>query len=157
MNIGVKTPAPLCPSNCLSCDCLLVFPRDDNYHRQDIFAHETGHAIDNVCAKVLIPGFPAAKKDAYDHAKRTGLWNNTYSMRNSGEYFVRMRNILSVSSRVIPSCLFVCLSVPLYDCVSVCRPYLPVCINFIPVYSFACPFTGLSVSLNIITLSELPY
>ena len=114
MNIGVKTPGPLCPSNCLSCDCLLVFSRDDNYHRQDIFVHETGHAIDNVCAKVLIPGFPAAKKDAYDHAKRTGLWNNTYSMRNSGEYFVRMRKILSVSSRVISFlliCLFVCPSV----------------------------------------------
>lgn len=114
MNIGVTTPAPRCPSNCLSCGCLLVFSRDDSYHRQDIFVHETGHAIDNVCAKVLIPGFPAAKKDAYDHAKRTGLWNNTYSMRNSGEYFVRMRKILSVSSRVISFlliCLFVCPSV----------------------------------------------
>ena len=153
MNIGVTTPAPRCPSNCLSCDCLLVFSRDDNYHRQDIFVHETGHAIDNVCAKVLIPGFPAAKKDAYDHAKRTGLWNNTYSMRNSGEYFVRMRKILPVTS-FLPICTSVRLTLRLILCLSVC---LPVGLISMSVCLSVCLSVRLSVCLSVSAYEFLVY
>lgn len=147
LNVGERiTHRPLHPSHCLSVDCLLVFSSHDRYHSEDIFLHETGHAIDNVCAKVVIPGYLAAKKDAYDYAKRTGLWNNTYSIRNSGEYFVRMRKILSeFPCDFLSAYLSVCLSL----CMTVCLSAGLICLSVLILFPYSFLFTHLPVRLPV--------
>ena len=73
-----------------------MFSSKDRYHQEDILLHETAHAIDSLGARVIIPGFDATRRELYANAKAKGLWNKTYAISNSAEYFVSMMKILSM-------------------------------------------------------------
>ncbi|KAK7090226.1 uncharacterized protein [Littorina saxatilis] len=66
----------------------LLCTKTDRYPKEDIFLHEAAHAVDLIAARIAIPTFLKAKEDAFKNAKAKGLWDNTYAMTNSVEYFV---------------------------------------------------------------------
>ncbi|WP_163200259.1 MULTISPECIES: anthrax toxin lethal factor-related metalloendopeptidase [Bifidobacterium] len=64
------------------------------YTNENILIHEFGHAIklgglDTMADQTLANRFYAA----YAHAKKTGLWANTYAYQNSDEFFATMAAI----------------------------------------------------------------
>ncbi|KAK7090941.1 uncharacterized protein [Littorina saxatilis] len=65
----------------------LLCQRNDRYHPEDIFLHESAHAVDLIGAWAAIPGFRPAVNNAFRHANVTGLWDNTYAATNALEYW----------------------------------------------------------------------
>ncbi|KAK3773272.1 hypothetical protein RRG08_053657 [Elysia crispata] len=59
----------------------------DNYRSQDIMVHELSHCIHFLGAAVGIQGWDGRLRAAYAHAKKTGLFEDTYFMENAQEYF----------------------------------------------------------------------
>ena len=57
------------------------------YRCEDIFIHEFAHSIHNLGLVFAYPGFQAELDAAYSNARRSGLWTNTYTVKNTQEYF----------------------------------------------------------------------
>lgn len=58
----------------------------DRYYDESIMVHEFGHNVD-FGARRAYPEFEEALLAAFENAKNTGLWKDTYSMSNDAEYF----------------------------------------------------------------------
>lgn len=65
---------------------LLCYPAD-RYRGEDIFIHEFAHSIHKLGLVFVYPDFQRQLDTAYNIARRTGLWRNTYAITNSDEYF----------------------------------------------------------------------
>ena len=65
---------------------LLCLPRD-KYTGENILIHEFAHLIDMVGLRGTDPEFFNKLNQAYNHAKETGLWKNTYAISNVAEYW----------------------------------------------------------------------
>ena len=65
----------------------LLCESGDRYYNEDIFLHEFVHGIHNLGATGAIPTFDGRLRAAYNSARRTGLWRNTYAMSTDREYF----------------------------------------------------------------------
>ncbi|KAK3773275.1 hypothetical protein RRG08_053660 [Elysia crispata] len=59
----------------------------DRYRSQDIMVHELSHCNHFLGAAVGIQGWDGRLRAAYAHAKKTGLFEDTYFMENAQEYF----------------------------------------------------------------------
>jgi hypothetical protein len=59
----------------------------DRYLGENIFVHEFSHTIKVLGIQPMDPSFGTKVQQAYDRAKRKGLWANTYSMANADEYW----------------------------------------------------------------------
>jgi cyclophilin family peptidyl-prolyl cis-trans isomerase len=72
------------------CSCgeenLLGFPGDP-YASENILIHEFGHAIANVGMRAIDPGFRERLREAYEQARKAGLWERTYAGSNVEEYW----------------------------------------------------------------------
>ena len=55
---------------------------------EDIVIHEVSHGLHLLGANYVISGFEERVKAAFNAAKQSGRWANTYSMSNDHEYFV---------------------------------------------------------------------
>jgi len=58
----------------------------ERYYSESIMVHEFGHNVDFALRRVDTK-YKKALSDAFENAKNTGLWKDTYSMSNSEEYF----------------------------------------------------------------------
>lgn len=61
--------------------------KGDRYRQENILIHEFNHAIHQQGLRIVDPTFNLRLKKAYDHAKATGLWKETYLMENPAEYW----------------------------------------------------------------------
>lgn len=60
----------------------------DRYRGDDIFFHEASHGVAEVAIRGGgIPGFYDRLLTQFNYVKRIGLWQNTYAMTDSREYF----------------------------------------------------------------------
>ncbi|PIK56731.1 hypothetical protein BSL78_06373 [Apostichopus japonicus] len=60
--------------------------RSDGY-REDIFLHEFAHGIHKIALTTAVAGFNSRLTNAYNSARRRGLWQNTYADDTVDEYF----------------------------------------------------------------------
>jgi len=58
----------------------------ERYRTESIIVHEFAHNVDFALRRVN-KEFADSLKSAFRHAKRTGLWEGSYSMSNDAEYF----------------------------------------------------------------------
>jgi hypothetical protein len=65
---------------------LLGFPGDP-YSTENILIHEFSHTIHSHGLADLIPDFDARLQNAYDNARKAGLWKGTYAATNAAEYW----------------------------------------------------------------------
>lgn len=65
---------------------LLGFPGDP-YDKENLLIHEFAHGMHSQALKHLDPTFQARLQSAYDQAKAEGLWEGTYAITNSAEYW----------------------------------------------------------------------
>ena len=65
---------------------LLGYPGDP-YATENILIHEFAHAMDEMGLRTIDPQFADKLRRAYDHARETGLWKNTYAATNPNEYW----------------------------------------------------------------------
>lgn len=65
---------------------LLCFPGDP-YSTENILIHEFAHTIHQMALSVLDPTFDKRLRAAYEHAKASNLWPNTYAITNRDEYW----------------------------------------------------------------------
>lgn len=59
----------------------------DPYRGENILIHEFSHGIHEIALADLDKDFDARLQDAYQEAKRAGLWKGTYAMTNHKEYW----------------------------------------------------------------------
>ncbi|MBN8665964.1 MAG: hypothetical protein J0M30_00585 [Chitinophagales bacterium] len=59
----------------------------DRYKGEEILCHEFGHAIHELGIRFTDPNFDNELTAAFNHAKATGLWTNTYAISNYNEYW----------------------------------------------------------------------
>lgn len=59
----------------------------DRYKGESIYIHEFAHTLDSEVFRQADPNFRKELREAYDKAIKAGLWKNTYSASNPGEYF----------------------------------------------------------------------
>lgn len=69
---------------------LLNYPTDPYGGSESIALHEWAHAIDNLGVSRVDPGLMRDFAAAYENAKRTGLWKNTYADDTLDEYFAEL-------------------------------------------------------------------
>ena len=69
----------------ISCEENLLCTSRDPYN-EDIYIHELAHGV-HLVGGGAIKNFEVAVENAYDQAKRSGLWKQTYAISNSMEYF----------------------------------------------------------------------
>lgn len=76
------------PNSIASCgeENLLSYPGDP-YRSENILIHEFSHAIHLVGLKTVDPSFDGRLKEAFDSARKEGLWKNTYAITNREEYW----------------------------------------------------------------------
>lgn len=72
---------------------LLNYPTDPYGGTESIALHEWAHAIDNLGVSKVDPDLMNALSAAYDNAKRTGLWKNTYADDTFDEYFAELSQV----------------------------------------------------------------
>jgi hypothetical protein len=65
---------------------LLCFPGDP-YNTENILIHEFSHAIAGFGAKEVVPDFDKRLDEAFENAKKAGLWMGTYAGSNRDEYW----------------------------------------------------------------------
>ncbi|HEY9622505.1 MAG TPA: hypothetical protein V6C78_19255 [Crinalium sp.] len=65
---------------------LLCYP-NDVYRGESIFVHEFAHTIKSMGLEFTNPRIVTALQAAYDNARATGLWANTYADDNIEEYW----------------------------------------------------------------------
>ncbi|KAK7090224.1 uncharacterized protein [Littorina saxatilis] len=81
----------------------LLCYKTDRYYSEDIFLHESAHAVDLIAAWAVITGFRQAVRDAFSHANDTGLWHNTYAATNAVEYWAEgVQTYFNVNARGSP-------------------------------------------------------
>lgn len=61
--------------------------RGDRYKGESILIHEFGHTVLNFGMERVDKGFRPKLQAAFDAAKKTGVWKNTYAMTNLDEYW----------------------------------------------------------------------
>ncbi|MGE5293357.1 MAG: hypothetical protein ACM3VT_00875 [Solirubrobacterales bacterium] len=61
----------------------------DRYDDESIAVHEFCHTIDGTLEQID-PTWRQRKRDAYDHARKNGLYYNTYAGSNAGEYWAEI-------------------------------------------------------------------
>lgn len=59
----------------------------DRYKGESILIHEFGHTVLNFGMESVDKGFRQRLQAAYDAAKKTGVWKNTYAISNLDEYW----------------------------------------------------------------------
>lgn len=59
----------------------------DRYKGEEILCHEFGHAIHELGIRFTDPNFDNELLAAYNHAKTSGLWTNTYAISDVREYW----------------------------------------------------------------------
>ncbi len=59
----------------------------DNQGAENVYIHEFGHTVDGWSLRFVDPRFGPELDSAYNRARSTGLWNNTYAGSNVGEYW----------------------------------------------------------------------
>lgn len=70
------------------CEENLLCRRDiDRYKGEEILTHEFAHAIHELGIRFTTPGFDSELLAAFNHAKTTGLWTNTYAISDVREYW----------------------------------------------------------------------
>lgn len=69
---------------------LLNYPTDPYGGSESIALHEWAHAIDNLGISRVDRGLMQDFAAAYENAKRTGLWKNTYADDTLDEYFAEL-------------------------------------------------------------------
>ncbi|MCW5712183.1 hypothetical protein WMC41_06925 [Shinella yambaruensis] len=69
---------------------LLNYPTDPYGGSESIALHEWAHAIDNLGVSTVDKGLMESFSAAYENAKRTGLWKNTYADDTLDEYFAEL-------------------------------------------------------------------
>jgi hypothetical protein len=65
---------------------LLCFPGDP-YSTENILIHEFGHAMHEMGLSKTDPSFDGRLREAFEHAKKEGLWKGTYAATNRHEYW----------------------------------------------------------------------
>ncbi len=65
---------------------LLSFPGDP-YEEENLLIHEFAHGMHSQALKHLDANFQTRLQSAYDHARAAGLWEGTYAITNSAEYW----------------------------------------------------------------------
>lgn len=65
---------------------LLAYPGDP-YEEENILIHEFAHAIHEMGLNRIDPTFDTRLRDAWEEAKRLGLWRGTYAITNPAEYW----------------------------------------------------------------------
>ncbi|KAJ8032265.1 hypothetical protein HOLleu_25746 [Holothuria leucospilota] len=60
--------------------------RSDRY-REDIFLHELAHGVHKIALTTAVPDYNRRLTNAYNSARRQGLWRNTYADDTVDEYF----------------------------------------------------------------------
>ncbi len=83
---GIGANSPVNPVTSGAEENLLCYPTD-RYRGESIFVHELSHSIKRLGLEPLDPGFRDRVQQAYEHARSSGLWANTYSMANAEEYW----------------------------------------------------------------------
>ncbi|CAC5415195.1 unnamed protein product [Mytilus coruscus] len=81
--LGATDYAPVCTAGEENASCFCK----DRYFLEDIFVHEVAHGAHLLGAKYAIAGWNTKLINQFESAQRTGLWNNTYAMNSSAEYF----------------------------------------------------------------------
>lgn len=59
----------------------------DNTNNENVFVHEFGHTVHLMALQYIDPNFSPELTAAWDNARATGLWNNTYAATNTAEYY----------------------------------------------------------------------
>lgn len=59
----------------------------DGYGNENVFAHEFGHTIADMALRHIDPNFTSELTSAYNDARSTGKWINTYADDNVSEYW----------------------------------------------------------------------
>ncbi len=75
------------PVSSSSEDNVLKLSSDPYSGQQNILLHEAAHLIENVG---FTPSLRAELTAAYNNAKASGVWNNTYAITNEDEYFAEI-------------------------------------------------------------------
>ena len=77
------------PQRPLTTDCEenLRCLSNDRYRGEEILTHEFSHAIHELGLKFSSPSFDGELQAAFNHAKSTGLWTNTYAISEIREYW----------------------------------------------------------------------
>lgn len=65
---------------------VLCYADDASYRGEDIFIHEFAHSMHNLGFVFAYPGFQRELDAAYDNARRSRLWLNTYALTDAKEY-----------------------------------------------------------------------
>lgn len=65
----------------------LLHLQNDRYYDEDITIHEFSHSIHNLGLAKAFSDFNTKLEKAYNDAKASGKWANTYAMDNMEEYF----------------------------------------------------------------------
>lgn len=65
---------------------LLGFPNDP-YVKENLLIHEFAHGLHSQALRPMDPTFQTRLEDAYAQAKAQGLWEGTYAITNSAEYW----------------------------------------------------------------------
>jgi cyclophilin family peptidyl-prolyl cis-trans isomerase len=65
---------------------LLAFPGDP-YEQENILIHEFAHAIHEMGLNRVDPSFDGRLREAWEGAKKQGLWRGTYAITNPAEYW----------------------------------------------------------------------
>ncbi|VDH92114.1 Hypothetical predicted protein [Mytilus galloprovincialis] len=81
--LGATDYAPVCTAGEENASCFCK----DKYFLEDIFVHEVAHGAHYLGAKYAIDGWSTKLINQFEDAQRTGLWNDTYAMNSSAEYF----------------------------------------------------------------------
>ncbi|WP_394619077.1 hypothetical protein JNUCC0626_08255 [Lentzea sp. JNUCC 0626] len=59
----------------------------DGQGGENCYLHEFGHSVADMALRHIDPNFTRELRAAYDRARSTGLWNNTYAASNTSEYW----------------------------------------------------------------------
>ncbi|MGW2471699.1 hypothetical protein [Streptomyces sp. NPDC001665] len=59
----------------------------DNQGRENVFVHEFGHSVADMGLRHIDPAFTGELQSAYDQARASGRWANTYAISNTSEYW----------------------------------------------------------------------
>jgi hypothetical protein len=69
------------------CEENLLCRSNDRYRGEEILTHEFSHAIHELGIRYVNSNFDTQLQAAFDHAKNTGLWANTYAISEVREYW----------------------------------------------------------------------
>ncbi|MFB8026697.1 hypothetical protein ACFQ6U_22645 [Streptomyces sp. NPDC056465] len=59
----------------------------DGQGRENVFVHEFGHSVADMSLRHIDPAYTRDLENAYNQARASGRWNNTYAATNTSEYW----------------------------------------------------------------------